>query len=148
MKNLKYVFYAALATLILGAGPVLGQNTPDQAAAQQQAMFEKTAEILGISIDDVKNGWADGKTVSQIAQEHGISQQQLQQRMRDLSLQQSKDDIQILVDEGVISQEQANRRMQAMENRMQDGGGGWWRSGCGGMMGGNCPMQEEEYERD
>lgn len=129
----KLLLYAALPVLGLG---FLGLNmssahglfsgfglnlTPDQIATRQQDMFQKEADLLGISVDDVKNGWADGKTLLQIAQDHGITKEQLQQKMKDAQLQQMETQLQTLVDKGVITQAQADKRMQVIEQQFATG---------------------------
>ena len=93
--------------------------TPDQIVSRQQTMFQNEAQVLGISVDEVKEAWADGKSLWQIAQEKNISQEQIQTRMKDLALQQLKTHLQTLVDKGVITQAQADRRVQAMQNMQQ-----------------------------
>lgn len=153
----KLLLYAALPVLILG---LLGLNmssahgllsgfganlTPDQIATRQQDMFQKEADLLGISVDDVKNGWTEGKTMLQIAQDHGISKEQLQQKTKDGQTQQFKSQMQTLVDKGVITQAQADKRMQIINQQFASGnygkgffGGfrhhGMMGEGMGGMM--------------
>jgi ribosomal protein S20 len=129
MKKLTYVFLGIFGIVLLSAGIVFAQNymmgvSPDELASKQQTMFQQTANILGISIDDVKNAWADGKTISQIAQDHNISQDQLQQKMKDYATQQMNSEMQTLVSKGVINQDQANRRMQTMQSKMSQMMGG------------------------
>lgn len=110
----KLLAYAALPVLGLG---LLGMNvtsahgfgffgnsqSPDQIAQNQQVMFQNKADILGISVDDVKDGWAAGKSILQIAQEHGITQEQLQQKMKDAQAAAMKSKLQTLADKGVIT---------------------------------------------
>lgn len=149
MKKITYLLLAALGFVVLGAGVVFAQNyknmmglSPQDLAARQQAMFQQTADILGISIDDVKNGWANGETVTQIAKDHNISQQQLQQKMQAYANQQMQQELQTLVSQGVISQDQANKRMQVMQGRMQSGG-----NSGGGMCDGCVPQQQQQQQQ-
>ncbi len=81
MKKIKskLLAYAIIPTIGLG---FLGMNvasahgffggfgsmvTSDQIATRQQNMFQNEAQLLGISIDEVKNAWAQGKTILQIS---------------------------------------------------------------------------------
>jgi len=109
----------------------LSSLTPDQTAEQQQTMFQNEANLLGISVDDVKNAWAQGKTLATIAEEHGITQDQLKQKMKDAKIAQLKSGLQMLVDKGVITQTQADQRLQSMQTRLESATG---KRGHMGMM--------------
>lgn len=132
MKKIKskLLAYAIIPTLGLG---FLGLNvasahgffggfgnnlTPDEIASRQQNMFQNEAQLLGISVDDVKNAWAQGKTIIQIAQERGITKEQLQQKIKDMKTRQLKAQLQVLVDKGVITQSQADQRLQYIAGQL------------------------------
>lgn len=85
---------------------------PEKIASIQQTMFEKQAQMLGISVDEVKNAWAEGKTISQLAKEKGITAEQLQEKMQNARKEQMKSYLQTLVDKGIITQVQADKRLQ------------------------------------
>lgn len=93
-----------------------GMMTPDQIATQQQNKFQEESQILGISVDEVKTAWADGKSLKDIMTEKNISQDQVNQRIKDLHDRQLKTQLQTLVDKGVITQAQADARVKAMQN--------------------------------
>jgi len=116
-----------------GLGMMASSATPDQIAQNQQTQFQNIATLLGINVDKVKDGWAQGKTISQIAQNNGITGDQLKQKMTDAKNQQLKDYLKTLVDKGVITQAQADQRLQFMQQHTQKGkmGKGW---GFGKMM--------------
>src|SRR3989338_5795641 len=103
-------------------------------AKHQVEMFTHEAELLGVSIDIVKDGWADGKSLLEIAEEQGVSEEALKERMRAKHEEQMKAHIQALVDQGIISQEQANRRLQVMQNHANEGGRIMLRRGFGEGM--------------
>ncbi len=94
----KYLYYALFSMLGLtslagfasanGFFGMFGNLTPDQIATNQQTMFQKQAAILGINIEDIKNAWAEGKTIKTLAEEKGITQEQLQTKIKDLRLQE------------------------------------------------------------
>lgn len=99
-----------------------GAVSPDELATKHQTMFQEQADILGISVDDVKNAWADGKTLMELAQEKGITQEQLQTKMQELRNSQMKSQLQTLVDKGIITQAQADKRLATMQNKLSQGG--------------------------
>ena len=129
MKNrIRLTVYTVIPVLGLG---LLGMNiasahgffgfgnsniNPDQFVSWQTTMFQNEANMLGVSVDDIKNGWAEGKSLVQIAEDHGISKDQLQQKMRDSMASQTKSRLQTLVDKGVITQSQADQRLKFLEN--------------------------------
>ena len=135
MKN-KYKLLAYVSLPVIGIGllgtaglasahgfGIFGTTslTPDQVASHQQTMFQNSAELLGISVDEVKAGWAQGKSLMQLAQDHGITKEQLQQKMKDARLAQMKTQLQTLVDKGVISQAQADQRLQSLQTTTTKG---------------------------
>jgi DNA-binding phage protein len=95
----------------------LSNTDPDQLATRQQNMFSYEAQILGISVDELKDAWAEGKSLSQIAKDKGITQEQIQQRIKQAMEDQMKAYLKTLVDKGVISQSQADKRLQFMQNQ-------------------------------
>jgi len=128
-KYLIYTILPAMAFSVLGAGIAsaygwfggFGNLSSDEIATRQQTIFQNEAQILGISIDELKEDWAEGKTTRQIMQEKGITEEQVQTRMKDLQTQQMRSFIQALVDKGVITQAQADKRLQVMQNQLQNG---------------------------
>lgn len=119
---LTYGMLTALGLGILGVGTasahgLFGKNlTPEQIATRQQEEFQKEATLLGISVDDVKSGWAQGQTLEQIAQAHGITSEQLTQKLKDAHATAVKAQLQALVDKGIITQAQMNQRLTFLQN--------------------------------
>ena len=99
------------------------QLTPDEIVSRQQTAFQNEANLLGVSVDVVKSGWAQGKSLQQVATENGMTADQLQQKLKDVRLTQLKSQLQTLVNRGVITQAQADARLQFMQNRAQNGMG-------------------------
>lgn len=121
---------------LLGAGSVsahglfgmgMANQTPEEIATRQQEMFQNEAKILGISVNEVKDAWAEGKTIQQIASEKGISQELIQARLKEARLEQAKTHLKALVDKGVITQAQADARLKVMQTRIDSGKGGMGR---------------------
>ena len=130
-KILVYAFVPVMAFGLLGVSAVYAHGffggfgrgfsgvSSEQIATQTQTMFQNMADTLGISVDEVKAGWAQGKNIAQIAQDQGISQEQLQQKMQEARQQQLKTQMQSLVDKGIITQSQADQRLKWMETKTQ-----------------------------
>lgn len=129
----KYLLYSILPVMVfalLGVGTAsacgwggffgFGNVDPDKVAERQQAMFERQAQILGISVEEVKNYWAEGKTMKEITEEKGISNEQIQARMKELRLQEMKSYLRALVEKGVITQTQADRRLQVIQSQLEN----------------------------
>jgi hypothetical protein len=104
---------AALARGMFGFG--MSNLTPEQIASNQNNMFQREANLLGVSVDEVKNAWAAGKTFQQLATEKGITAAQLQQKMIDQRKQDVKNYLSTLVSQGVITQAQADQRSQFID---------------------------------
>ncbi len=132
----RYIGYALLPVLALalvagtasahGFGMMGSSANPQEIATAQSTMFQKQADILGISVEDVKASWAKGQSLQDLAKEKGISEEQLKTKMQSMHVQQAKDHLQALVTSGVITQAQADQRLQFMQTQMKNGklGGG------------------------
>ncbi|MBI5153096.1 MAG: hypothetical protein HZA36_01415 [Parcubacteria group bacterium] len=103
--------------IMMGRGFVV--PTPDEIATRQQAMFQNEATLLGISIDEVKNAWAEGKSMQQLMKDKGITEAQVAQRKRDAELAQFKTQLQTLVTKWIITQAQADKRLVTMQAQPQ-----------------------------
>lgn len=123
-------FYAGILALaasgIIAGGIVSAHGFPsgatsDEMAARHEAMFEAQANMLGVSVSDVKAGWAAGKTVVQIAAEHGITKEQLSEKMRSVQVARMQAVLQTLVSKGVITQTQADARFSAAQSHAGKG---------------------------
>ena len=125
----KILMYAALPIIglgILGYGTAsaagwgmgMGRMDPEQFASTQQSKFQAEAELLGVSVDEVKNAWAQGKTLLEIAKDRNISEEQLQVKMKEVRVKQMKDSLQALVSKGIITQAQADQRLQFVEKNV------------------------------
>lgn len=127
MKKQYLLSLGALAAVtVLGAGVASAhfegtqQKSPQEQADHHQQMFEHHAEMLGISVDEVKAAWAEGKTLPEIMEEHGIDKDQFHAQMKENHQQRMQERMSALVEKGVITQEQADQRIAAMQERMQN----------------------------
>lgn len=100
----------------LAKGMMNDNLTPDEIAQKQNSIFEDQANLLGITVNEVKQAWAEGKDIFTLAKEKGISEDALKQKMKDLREQEMKSKLQILVDKGIITQDQADARLKSMQN--------------------------------
>jgi hypothetical protein len=96
-----------------GFGMALAGN-PEQYAERLAVQFTHDAQILGMSEADVKAAWADGKGIFEIAKEKGITDAELRDRMKSAREAALKTQLDTLVSKGVITREQADKRLAAM----------------------------------
>ncbi len=136
----KYLAYAVLPALALGFvgtsiasahGWLMREATPDEIAARHTQLFTEQATMLGIGVDEVKNAWAQGKGLRELANEKGITDDELKAKLQELHTQRMKTNLQTLVDKGVITQAQADARLQTMQNRFANGAGKGFGRGFG-----------------
>lgn len=128
-KALAYLTLPVVAAVLLGVGTASAHGwfgswrtmAPEEIASQHKAMFQEQADLLGMSVAEVTEAWSQGKSITQIAQEKGISESDLASRMRAGHLAHMKEQLQTLVSQGVITQAQADARAKLMETRMQNG---------------------------
>ena len=100
----------------------MGGNTlsADEIATRQTSMFTQQASLLGATVDEVKNAWAQGKSMSTLATEKGLTQEQFQAKKQALHLEMMKTHLTALVSKGVITQAQADKRLAFMKTKMAD----------------------------
>lgn len=143
-KYLTYAIIPVMALTLIGVGTASAHGwyglggttaTPDQIAQRQQASFDAEAALLGVSVDTIKNAWAQGKSIVQVAQDNGITKAQLQQKMLDAKKATIALQLKALVDKGVITQAQADQRLKAMETMTQNMKNGKIKMGMGMKLG-------------
>src|SRR5512145_1791702 len=69
-----------------GFGLFSGSVTPDEIAERQTQMFEHQASILGLSAAEVKAAWAEGKSMQELMEEKGISEETVKTRLKEQRL--------------------------------------------------------------
>ena len=141
-KLLAYAVLPALALTLVGVGTASAHSfgfggffgksaTPEEIATRQQEMFSQQAAMLGVSADVIKQSWADGKTLQEIAAANGISEADLQAKMKDAARQKMTEHMQALVSGGVVTQAQADARLKFMQSQMDSGKMGRHKGGMG-----------------
>jgi len=99
----------------MGMGMMSASLSPDDIATRQKTLFDSQAQLLGVSVDDVKAAWASGKSLAQLAKDKGISDADIQKRMADARTAQLNTQLKALVDKGIITQAQADQRLTFMK---------------------------------
>lgn len=113
-----------------------GNLSVDERAEMQQKMFTEQANLLGVSVDEVKNAWANGQNIFELAKAKGISEDTLKAKMDTLRSEKHKTQLQALVTKGVITQAQADARLKSMETMKEKIGDKKGKGrGMGHMMG-------------
>lgn len=117
---------AASGSTVFAHGLGFGMNsnaTPDEIAQQQTERFQEQASLLGASVDEVKDAWAKGQTLEELANAKGITDELLQEKMQAARKTEMQAHLKTLVDKGVITQAQADQRLKVMEERIASGEG-------------------------
>ncbi len=128
-KYLAYAILPILAVSVLSVGVVSasswfgGNASPEKIAEKHETMFENRAEILGITAEELKQAWTGGKSLCEIAEEQGLAQEELQERMIEAKKERLQSHMQVLIARGKISQEQANEKMENMQEMFENGNG-------------------------
>jgi len=107
-------------------GNFMGQKIdPDKLVEMEQTRFEQGAELLGISVDQFKAKWAEGKNLKEIASDLGIDEATIQTKMKAQREQEMQDRLSTLVEKGVITQAQADQRLTFMKSHEPGSGAGF-----------------------
>lgn len=107
----------ALLALFAGAGNALAFGGQKSTPEEWQTQITAKASLLGITVEEAKSFWAEGKTIKQIMEEKGITKEQLQARMKAAREAEVKAWLKALVDKGFITQAQADARLKVMTER-------------------------------
>ncbi len=95
-----------------GGWGMMGTVDPQVFAQRWSEKMTQQATVLGISVDEMKSYWAQGKALWDVAKEKGISDADLQARLKAQHEEQLKKSLQVLVDKGFITQAQADARLK------------------------------------
>lgn len=99
---------------------MMAQTDPEQFAKQHTEMFQKTANLFGITVDQAKAYWTEGKDVRDIAKEKGISDADLKAKLDAQREADMKTSLQTLVSKGILTQAQADARLAVMKTKIQN----------------------------
>ncbi len=107
----------------LGLGMMANNFDPTTAVDRFTKQIDYQAELLGVSADEIKSYWAQGKGVQDIIKDKGINETELQTKMKAARLTEQKQFLQALVDRGVITQSQADSRLKITEEHLAKNNG-------------------------
>ncbi len=99
------------------------------------AIFDAAADALGMTPVELFTELHSGKTLAEIADEQGVELETVQEAMRAARVEAMRAAIQQAVEEGTMSQEQADWMLESLENGYTFGWRGLgrgWRGGCPG----------------
>lgn len=105
----------------MGMGGYGNRATPEEVATKQQEVFIRQAELLGVSVDDVKSAWATGKSFQTLAKEKGITAEALRTKMEAERKAQVTAELGALVSKGIITQAQADSRLKYLSSIPKEG---------------------------
>lgn len=97
--------------------------------------FAHQAQMFGLSVDQVKNAWAEGKTMADLIDEYNLDEDAFRTKMQAERHAQVEARLAEMVSAGVITQAQADTRLTWMAEREADGDFGPGQ-GFGGPRGG------------
>lgn len=142
-KIFTYGIVPALAVVFLGAGTVsaaqnmisenftethrggrgLGMGvikTPQEFVERQTQLFVHQSEITGIPVEEIAGAWAEGKKLETLLKKRELIILWCKKKCAHMERPQMKERLQALVDAGVITQAQAETRLEFMKNTRID----------------------------
>ena len=125
MKH-KYTLIALLVVAIAGITAVgvayADGDTPNR--------MEILAEQLGMTEDEIREGFQSGKTIEDLANEAGVDPEELKESLREAWEKNYKEHIQEAIKNGDLTKEHADWLTEGLEKGFL--GGGRWLGGPGG----------------
>lgn len=104
-------------------------------AARKQQRLEHGAEMFGLSAEELKAKLESGMTMKEIGEELGITKEDFQAKMKEQAKARMTERLNQLVTEGEITQEQADKRLEQMQKRMENSGNHWGKRPGKGLKG-------------
>ena len=115
----KYIVLAALPVLIVSVVGISFVSAhgwfglfKGDGAEHKGMMFEQKAALLGISVEEMKDMWAEGKNFHEIKEESGFVKGEFKMHMKEGMEERMAEHLQSLIDQGVITQEQADQKSE------------------------------------
>jgi hypothetical protein len=119
MKYTKKIV-GTFATLLATGAFVASAHMGGDLGANLNQRFTTEASILGVTVDEVKDAWANGKNIFDLAKEKGIATSTLQAKMEAAREAEIKTRMDALVANGTITRAQADKRIATMKAKMTD----------------------------
>ena len=115
------------------------------------AELEAAAKVLGMTTDELKSALQDGKTLLDLADAAGVDIEEVHAAIQAVHQTEMRERIQQAVEDGTMTQAQADWMLEGLDNGYMMGGGGPGGFGGRGSRGprgqgvgpgnfGNCPM--------
>lgn len=110
------------ASSVLAKGWFNGKKDidPERIMVKKEEMFKAKADLLGISIEQLKEYWSEGKNIGEIAAEMDISEEELRSKIQESHKAKMTEHLNLLVERGRITQEQADTKFTYMQERMDN----------------------------
>lgn len=122
-----------------GRGPGLGD-----------AELEAAAEVLGMTTDEIESAFQEGKTLLDLADEADVDIEEVHAAIQAVHVAQARERIAQAVEDGTMTQAQADWMLDGLDNGYMMGGGpGGFGGPRGGGLGngfGSCPMVQPSTE--
>jgi hypothetical protein len=103
------------------------------------AAFDAQAKALNLTPTQLFEQLHNGKTFSEIAQDQGVDPAKVQEAVKAVQVQATKDRISQAVNDGSMTQAQATWLLEGLDKGYMDGGPGFGPLGGGHIMGGMGP---------
>lgn len=116
----------------MGPGMMGGLRGADGYGPMHEYMEAALAEALNMDVEDLEAALAEGKTMWQVAEEKGLTAEEIQAVM----VEAQEQALAKMVTDKVITQEQADWMQSRMQGMWGQGGSFGSRGGCPGMGGG------------
>jgi hypothetical protein len=129
-KALIYPALSAFSLYALGAGTFVtaqgwsrgaANGESEDGPASLSAMYQAEARLLGVSVDEIKIAWAEGKTLPEPAAAKGVNTDELQQRMLEARKAATQELLPAFASQEVASQGLADQRFAFMVNHLAHG---------------------------
>jgi len=118
------------SAILHGRGPGDGQG----GSGLRQVELEAAAKVLGMTADELSTALQSGKTLAQVATDKGVDIQKVQDAIQAAHAVEMRDRIQQAVDDGTITQANADWLLEGLDKGFIGVPGGF---GLGGPRGGH-----------
>jgi len=115
---------------VIGVGVALAQEE------EPATPLEAAAEVLGLTEDELSLQLWGGRTLAELADQAGVELQAVRDAVEDVRMQNRQARLDQAVEEGKITQEQADWLLEGLESGFIGGGSGGMMGRRGGRFGG------------
>jgi hypothetical protein len=124
-----------------GGGLGFGRGMFGMARGGQWTMFDTAAEVLGLTPEDLFAELHGGKSLDEVAEDQGVEMEAVQDALRAARVEAMQEAIEQAVEDGRMTQEQADWLLEGLEKGFAPMGRGFGRGrGRGGLP---CPDPDD-----